>query len=142
MSEDLILKEIESNKEEYIEFLSSLIKTESYNPPGNEKNVAIVIEDYLRKNGIECELFPFGENRANLLASLNKNFDRKNLLYNGHMDVVLPGDEKEWRYHPLSAHIKRNKIIIIKLKIKTNYKNQKFNFFKLLLISLLFFYLR
>ena len=39
MSEELIIKEIESNQEEYIEFFRELIQTESYNPPGNEKNV-------------------------------------------------------------------------------------------------------
>ncbi|MFX1393385.1 MAG: M20 family metallopeptidase [Promethearchaeota archaeon] len=111
MSIDLILKEIEDNKEEYIEFLRDLIKIDSYNPPGNEKNVALKIKDYLEKENIACEIFPFGENRANLLAYLHENFDGKNLLFNGHMDVVPPGIEKEWKYPPLSATIKRKKFI-------------------------------
>ena len=111
MSEELIIKEIEDNKDKYIEFLRDIIKTDTYNPPGNEKNVALKIEKYLIEAGIKCEIFPFGENRANLIAYLNKNFDGKNLLYNGHMDVVPPGDEKEWKYPPLSAFVKRNKIM-------------------------------
>ena len=45
--------------------------------------------------GIICDIFPFGDNRANLRATLHDSFDGKNLLYNGHMDVVPPGDEKE-----------------------------------------------
>ncbi|MHA1763659.1 MAG: M20 family metallopeptidase, partial [Promethearchaeota archaeon] len=28
-----------------------------------------------------------------------------------HMDVVPPGNESEWKYPPLSAHMRRNKII-------------------------------
>ena len=44
MSEELIIKEIDDNKEEYIEFLRELIKAKSYNPPGDEKNVACQIE--------------------------------------------------------------------------------------------------
>ena len=111
MYEELILSEIENNKEEYIEFLRELIKTNSYNPPGNEKNVALKIKDYLKKEGIKCEIFPFGQNRANLLAFLNDDFDDKNLLYNGHMDVVPPGSEEEWKYPPLSATIKRKKFL-------------------------------
>ena len=110
MSEELIINEIENNKDEYIEFLRDLIKAESYNPPGNEKNVAIEIEKYLKDTNIKCEIFPFGENRANLIATLNENYTGKNLLYNGHMDVVPPGSEDEWKFPPLSASLKRKKI--------------------------------
>ncbi|MFX0106451.1 MAG: M20 family metallopeptidase [Candidatus Hodarchaeota archaeon] len=110
MSEELILNEIDMNTDEYIEFLRELIQTESFNPPGDEKNVAIKIEKYLKNAGIKCEVFPFGENRANLIATLNDNFDGKNLLYNGHMDVVPPGSLEEWKNPPLSAIIKRKRL--------------------------------
>ncbi|MFW9971206.1 MAG: M20 family metallopeptidase [Candidatus Odinarchaeota archaeon] len=111
MSEELILNEIENNKDEYIEFFKTIVQTESYNPPGNEKNVALQIEKYLKKVGIQYEIFPFGDNRANLLATLNDNFEGKKLLYNGHMDVVPPGNIEEWKYSPLSATVKRKKYI-------------------------------
>jgi len=111
MSEELILQKIEENKDEYVKFFQELIQTDSYNPPGNEKNVAIKIDKYLKDVDINCELLPFGDNRANLIAFLNDNFDGKNLLYNGHMDVVPPGTESEWKNPPLSAYIKRKKIM-------------------------------
>ncbi len=110
MSEKEIINEIETKQEEYIEFLRELIQTESYNPPGNEKNVALVIEKYLKDAGIKSEIFLFGNNRANLITYLNDNFDGKNLLYNGHMDVVPPGNEEEWKKSPLSAEIKGSKM--------------------------------
>ena len=71
MDEKLILDEIENNKEEYIEFLRDLIQTESYNPPGNENNVALILKKYLEDAKLTCEVFPFGENRANLFSQLN-----------------------------------------------------------------------
>ncbi|MFX1380474.1 MAG: M20 family metallopeptidase [Promethearchaeota archaeon] len=111
MSEALILNEIENNREEYIEFLRRLIQTDSYNPPGNEKSVALEIEKYLKNTDIKCEIFSFGDNRANLVATLNDNFKGKTLLYNGHMDVVPPGNEDEWKFPPLSGTIKRKKFI-------------------------------
>ena len=110
MSEDQILNEIEQNKDEYIAFFQELIKAESYNPPGNEKNVALIIDKYLKDVGIKSEIYPFGNNRANLIAYLNDNFEEKNLLFNAHMDVVPPGSEEEWKNHPLSAPIKRMKL--------------------------------
>ena len=111
MSEDQILNEIEQNKEEYIQLLRDLLQAESYNPPGNEKNVALVIDRYLKEAGIKSEIYPFGDNRANLIAYLNNNLEGKTLFYNGHMDVVPPGNEEEWKYPPLSATLKRKKYI-------------------------------
>ncbi len=110
MSEELIINEIDEHKEEFIEFLRELIQIDSYNPPGNEKNVAIKIENYLKEVGLNCDIFTFGKNRANLVTSLNDKFEGKTLLYNGHMDVVPPGSEEEWKSPPLSATIKRRKV--------------------------------
>ncbi len=110
MTEELIIQEIENNTGEYIQFLRDLIQTESYNPPGNEKNVALKIQQYLKDANIESDIFPFGDNRANLIATLKDDSKGKNLLFNGHMDVVPPGIEEEWKVPPLSATIKRKKI--------------------------------
>ena len=111
MSVESIIAKIEQNKEIYIDFLRKLIQSDSVNPPGNEKNVALIIEDFLKEGNIKTEIFPFGNNRANLMAYLNENLKTKNLLYNGHMDVVPPGSEANWKYPPFSATIKRNKLM-------------------------------
>ncbi|MBY9014245.1 MAG: ArgE/DapE family deacylase [Candidatus Lokiarchaeota archaeon] len=111
MSVESIIAKIEQNKEIYIEFLRKLIQSDSVNPPGNEKNVALAIKDFLKDVHIKTDIFPFGDNRANLIAYLNENFKGKNLLYNGHMDVVPPGSETDWKYPPFSALVKRNKFM-------------------------------
>ncbi|MHA1150177.1 MAG: M20 family metallopeptidase [Promethearchaeota archaeon] len=111
MNEEQIIHEIEQNKQEYVRLLQEFIRIDTYNPPGNEKNLAIVIEKYLKSADIDCEVFPIQENRANLIAYLNNNFEEKNLLFNGHLDVVPPGMEGEWKNPPLSGYIKRNKFI-------------------------------
>ena len=111
MSVESIIAKIEQNKEIYVEFLRTLIQSDSVNPPGNENNVALILEEFLKDLEIKTEIFPFGNNRANLIAYLNENFEGKNLLYNGHMDVVPPGSETDWKYPPFSALVKRNKII-------------------------------
>jgi succinyl-diaminopimelate desuccinylase len=111
MSEELILNKIEQEKEEYIEFLMKLVQSDSINPPGNEKNVTLIIEEFLKGLGIKTDVFPFGNNRANLIAYLNDSFEGRNLLFNGHMDTVPPGSEEDWKYPPLSALIKHNKLM-------------------------------
>jgi len=111
LTEESILNEIESNREEYINFLQRLVQINTYNPPGNEMDLAVEIEKYLKEADIVCEIFPIGDNRANLIATLNDNFGGPNLLYNGHMDTVSPLSLDEWKYDPLSGYIKRNKIM-------------------------------
>jgi len=111
MSEELIIDYIEKNRENFIEFFREMIKVDTYNPPGNELNGAKKIAQYLGKYNIDVEVFKYGENRANLIAYLNKNFNNKNLLFNGHMDIVPAGEESDWKYPPLSAYKKRNKYI-------------------------------
>lgn len=111
MSEELIIKYIEEKREEFIEFFRELIRTDSYNPPGNEYNLAKKIGNYLSEENIKVDMFRYEENRANLIAYLNDNFKGKNLLFNGHMDIVPPGTESEWKYPPLSAYKKRDKYI-------------------------------
>jgi len=110
MTEEEIVKDIENNRETYIEFFRNVLKAKSYNPPGDELNVAKIIDGFLKQFNIKSEIYPFGENRANLVASLN-NTNNKVLLYNGHMDVVPPGDESDWSNPPLDATIKRKKYI-------------------------------
>ncbi len=109
MMKNQILTYIDEHKEEYIEFLQEIIQVNSYNPPGNEKDVAVEIQNYFNSFGIFNELFPLENNRANFIASLNEDYSGNTLLYTGHMDVVPPGDEDEWKYPPLSAHVKRSK---------------------------------
>ena len=111
MTERLILDYIEKHRDEFINFLSKLIRTDSYNPPGNELNLALIIKDFFDKGNIHSEIFKFGDNRANLIAYLNNNFNSKNIIFNGHMDVVPSGNLDEWKFPPLSAFKKRKKYI-------------------------------
>ena len=111
MSEKLIIDKIEQEKEDYIEFFRKLVQSDSINPPGNEKNVALIIEEFLKDKKIKTDVFPFGNNRANLVAYLNDSFDGRNLLFNGHMDTVPVSSEEDWKYPPLSAFMKRNKLM-------------------------------
>lgn len=103
LHESVLLNEIDKNKEEYLRFFRELITSNSCNPPGNEKDVAVKIQRYLKQVNIEGRIFSFNQNRANLIASLNDNFDVKNLLYNGHMDTVPVGSESEWEFSPFSG---------------------------------------
>lgn len=90
-----------------LEFLEKIIQINSVNPPGNELPVAKEVKDLLDSHHIENELFPFDDNRANLIAWIRGEGDpndpeRKVLGLSGHMDVVPVGEAK-WKHEPFAA---------------------------------------
>jgi succinyl-diaminopimelate desuccinylase len=89
-----------------INSLKEILRIKSVNPPGNEEPVAKKIKELLDQYGIETELVPHSEGRANLIAYLrgtnHNETPRRVLGLSGHMDVVPTGDVK-WKYDPFGA---------------------------------------
>lgn len=81
-----------------LDILKGLMKCDTVNPPGNEKNGALYLKKVLEEQGIPCEIQELGNNRANFIACFG-NGD-KILEFSGHLDVVpCIGD---WKYAPLN----------------------------------------
>lgn len=97
------------------DFLKEYIKHKS--PSGQEKNVQLdFTKPFLEKEmkWSEIEIIDNSEekNRPNINARLEGEGDGKNLLFNGHADVVdVPKDrEKAWDFDPWEPSVKNNKI--------------------------------
>ncbi|QED47743.1 M20 family metallopeptidase [Cytobacillus dafuensis] len=91
-----------------IQFLQSLLRTNSSNPPGNEHKVTEVFIERCKKIGLPFKITYLEENRSNLEITL-KGHGEKHLILCGHMDTVSPG-KTEWDYHPYSGEIVEDKI--------------------------------
>lgn len=82
-----------------LEILKGLIKCDTVNPPGNEKNGALYLKKIFEEKGISCEIQELGNNRANFVASFGTG--EKILEFSGHLDVVpCIGD---WKHAPLDC---------------------------------------
>jgi succinyl-diaminopimelate desuccinylase len=90
--------------QETLDFLRSLVRTCSYNPPGQELAVADLVCAQARAWGLRAELIPLGPDRANLLVDLPEQVDGPTLLLCGHTDTVPPGEQR-WEHDPLSADL-------------------------------------
>lgn len=84
-----------------------MVKIKSVN--GNEEEVAIYLQNLLKKYEIPSELVSYAPNRSSLVAYLGENRE-KVLGFSGHMDVVSEGDESQWTFPPFAAHIEGNKL--------------------------------
>lgn len=85
-----------------IELTQELIRINSENPPGNEKQVVKFIKDFLDDLKIPTEIIEFEKDRVNLIASIGSG---NGLMLNGHVDTVPVGDLENWKYGPLEGKI-------------------------------------
>lgn len=83
------------DKKDKVDLLQKMIEVKSVN--GNEKDVADILKKVLDDAGIQNELLPFGDNRANLIATLGQGHPV--LAVSGHMDVVEV-DKENWDTDP------------------------------------------
>ncbi len=87
---------------ESMEYFSALLRTDTSNPPGNETEAALYLQQVLQQEGIEAELFALDPTRANLVARLRGTGSKQPILVMGHTDVV--GVQREnWSVDPFAA---------------------------------------
>ena len=87
-----------------IELLQALIRFDTSNPPGNERECISYIRGILTQAGLESEIVARSPQRPNLITRLQGSGEAPPLLLYGHVDVV-PAVAQDWRYPPFDAQI-------------------------------------
>ncbi|MGC9210047.1 MAG: M20 family metallopeptidase [Acidilobus sp.] len=85
------------------ELASDMIKIDTSNPPGDTRELADFIVDYLQINGYSSDTYQFEEGKVSVVSKVGKGSPV--LILNGHMDVVPPGDRSRWSFDPFSGQI-------------------------------------
>lgn len=95
-------------KKEIISLLQCLIRIDSQNPPGREKEITLFIQTYLRNLGIPSKIYEFKKDRLNLVCRVKSKNSYKTLLLTPHTDTVPAGGQ--WRFPPLSGKLYQGRI--------------------------------
>lgn len=103
--------EISWNKvrEEVTDILRNLIRINTSNPPGNEVEAAVYIQELLHKEGISATIYEAAPKRGNLVARVEGNGKLRPLILLSHMDVV-GANPSQWSYDPFAGIIAENHI--------------------------------
>src|SRR5215210_9442696 len=92
-------------QEETADVLGRLIRFNTVNPPGDERECQEWLRSYLEAAGFECELAGAEDDRPNLIARLRGEQDGPVLGYLSHVDTVLASPE-DWSGDPWSGELK------------------------------------
>ena len=87
-----------------VELLQNLIRIDTTNPPGNESECVLYINELLKEAGFETTIFAKDNNRPNLIVRLKGQGKTPPLMLFGHVDVV-PTAKQAWTYPPFEAKI-------------------------------------
>jgi acetylornithine deacetylase/succinyl-diaminopimelate desuccinylase-like protein len=91
-------------QEETADVLGQLIRFNTVNPPGDERECQEWLRGYLEDAGFECELAGTSDERPNLVARLPGESDGPVLGYLSHVDTVLASPE-DWSRDPWSGEL-------------------------------------
>jgi acetylornithine deacetylase/succinyl-diaminopimelate desuccinylase-like protein len=93
--------------EEAQDLLARLVRFNTVNPPGNEREAQEYLAAHLEQAGFACELLGAEPGRPNLVARLSAPDGAESgptLCYLGHVDTVL-ADAGEWTHDPWSGDL-------------------------------------
>jgi acetylornithine deacetylase/succinyl-diaminopimelate desuccinylase-like protein len=91
-------------QQETTHVLQRLIRFNTVNPPGNERDAQEYLAGYLESAGFEVELLGRTEARPNLVARLRGTADGLTLCLLSHVDTVL-ATPSEWQRDPWSGDV-------------------------------------
>jgi acetylornithine deacetylase/succinyl-diaminopimelate desuccinylase family protein len=103
---DNILKAVENLKEELVQLVCDTVRipsvnlvlagTEAESARGGESAVNHYLASYMRDMGLSTDLWEEEPGRANLVGTCKGAGKGRSLIFNGHVDVVPPGDPAAW----------------------------------------------
>ena len=97
------------DREDTIRLLADLVRVPTVNPPGADTPGAELLARELDRRGLKPELTEIAPGQANVTARLRGSGGRPALLFNGHIDVVPPG-EVPWKHPPFGAVIENGRL--------------------------------
>jgi succinyl-diaminopimelate desuccinylase len=107
MSQESVLSRVDEKST--VALLQRLIQTVTTNPPGEEIMLATWVGEYLKDSGLEVEILPFEDKRANVLARIKGTGSKPALIFSAHFDTV-PAGEIPWMFDPFSATVHDRKV--------------------------------
>jgi len=100
-----LLQRIENDREVMLDFFRRFIRFSSPNPPGDTREAAGHIRQFLARHGADCRVIAPNEIMPNLVATFEAAKPGRHLALNGHIDVFPVGDGIGWTHDPWGGEL-------------------------------------
>ncbi|GHH27970.1 M20 family metallopeptidase [Lentzea cavernae] len=97
-------------RDDVLDLTRELLRIDTINPPGNEREAAEVALAYARSHGLDGDLQPLGDSRANLRLVLRGEGEQAPIMYCGHLDTV-PLGTAPWTRPPHAAEVEEDGVL-------------------------------
>jgi acetylornithine deacetylase/succinyl-diaminopimelate desuccinylase family protein len=98
------------DSDEVLQIAQQLVRAPSVNPPGDEREVAEIVVSHLQPLAMrELDTIATGETRRSVVGRFGASGSRV-LAWNGHTDVVSPGEPDSWTAPPFSATVSNGRL--------------------------------
>lgn len=109
-TKDDLLRLVESEAQDHVSLLQSLIRSPTPNPPGDTKEAISLVQRFLDAAGIASKLIAPKPESPNLVAVLHSEASGNNdtcrsIVLNGHIDQFPVSDAYQWQRDPYSGDL-------------------------------------
>jgi succinyl-diaminopimelate desuccinylase len=109
ISQDIVRKVLNAlDPQEVIDLAASLVRINSVWDPAagtSEEAAAVFVARWAQAQGFGVEVNEAAPGRPNVVVTYAAGPGRRMLMFEGHTDVVTPGDVSQWTYDPFGAQI-------------------------------------
>jgi succinyl-diaminopimelate desuccinylase len=107
---EMLVRWVDEDREEIVDFLSRFIQAKSPNPPGDTRDAADHICSFLDLKRVPYRIIAPQKELPNIVGSFECGAPGRHLVLNGHIDVFPVGDASEWKHEPWGGKIAEGKI--------------------------------
>lgn len=101
---------IEEERPQLVEFLQGFVRAKSPNPPGDTREAAHVITQYLARHGLPHRVIAPQATMPNIVGSFEGGAAGRHLVLNGHIDCFPVGEGHGWTQDPWGGAIVDGKL--------------------------------
>lgn len=100
-----LLSWIDEDQDKILQFMQTLVRARSPNPPGDTREVMDLVRGRLDDSGIDYAMFNRDETMPNLVATQTFGAGDKHLVLNGHIDVFPVETVEGWSQDPWDGQV-------------------------------------
>jgi succinyl-diaminopimelate desuccinylase len=105
-----LLQRLDSDRDLLLDFFRGFIRCPSPNPPGDTRQAAAHIQQFLARQGIEFRVIAPNEVMPNIVATFDAANPGRHLALNGHIDAFPVGDGAGWTHDPWGGELADGRI--------------------------------